>query len=222
MTSPLSRCRPRQRQAVATSRTSGFTLVEVVIVAAITALAIVNLHIVSKAGATAAKAGILKSAASDELNLTVDRISLALMGSSADELTGPPRAPANSTTVEYAVVLGYQDGEKILSPTESISWELGGNEHGIIEWSMADAAGGSSGGSEGGHSIVWSKSIPNAFIGEQLGNEHDDNGNGLLNEHGLAFTRDGASVDIHLTVERIGDGGEQVSLDKKHRITCRN
>ncbi len=194
---------------------AGFSLVEIIVVIAITALLLINVQLVSKAGTDAARSGVLMATIDDELDLTLDRMTLALMGSSSDELSGPPMAPANSTFVTYTSVLGFDDGAPVLGDTESIEWSIQGDMPGTVVWSQGESE-------SSGRAVTWSRSVPNAYAGEALGNLEDDNGNGLLNEHGLAFTREGAKVEIHLTVEHVGDGGERAALDKTHRITCRN
>lgn len=194
---------------------SGFTLVEVVAALAIVALVLANMAIVTRTGSSAARSGVLQASLDDELDLTLDRITLALMGTSEDEIVGPPMAPAYSDYVHYTRTLGYEDGEPVTGDPESIAWEPATGLSGHVVWAV-------NGGEETEREITWSRAVPAEFLAEIGSNGEDDNGNGLLDEHGLAFTKDGDRVDIYLTVEKLDENGDLAQDAETFTVTCRN
>lgn len=196
---------------------SGMTLVEIVAAMAIATLIMANVVMVSRTGADATKSGVLKASIDDELDLTVERITLALMASSEDEITGPVMAPASSDFIHYTKTLGEEDGVAIISDPESISWEAVETREssGNVVWTVDSEA-------NGDRDVTWSRSVPVDFHDEVGGNGTDDNNNGLLDEGGLAFTQLEEKVEIHLTVQRVDEEGHLVQTDSKRTVTCRN
>ena len=73
------------------------------------------------------------------------------------------------------------------------------------------------GGEETEREITWSRAVPAEFLAEIGSNGEDDNGNGLLDEHGLAFTKEGDRVDIYLTVEKLDENGDRPGRRDLHR-----
>lgn len=215
----------------------GFTLLEVVIALALLALIALNVQLVTKCGTTAARTGALRSSLESELELTLDRISFALMSAEGSEIEGPVPAPIHSSFVRYASVLGRDElGNVVLSPTQEIAWashaEPGATAGGIS--AMGKATMGKS-TMDGGrvtwtedadalHSrrITWSNSVPLVYQGEVADNAADDNENGLLDEHGLAFSREGEEVRVFLTVEREDERGARSPVQRTLRIAPRN
>ncbi|MEC8513218.1 MAG: prepilin-type N-terminal cleavage/methylation domain-containing protein [Planctomycetota bacterium] len=194
---------------------AGFTLVEVIAALAIVGLVLANMAIVTRTGSSAARSGVLQASLNDELDLTLDRITLALMGTSEDEIAGPPMAPACSDYVHYTRTLGYEGGVPVTSDPESIVWEPAVGVSGHVVWAV-------NGGEETEREVTWSRAVPAAFLAEIGSNGEDDNGNGLLDEHGLAFTKEGDRVDIYLTVEKLDENGELAQEAETFTVTCRN
>jgi prepilin-type N-terminal cleavage/methylation domain-containing protein len=105
------------------ARRAGFTLIEVCIVLVIFGLLAVNLQLFTKSGAAAARSGALRSSLENELELTLDRITFALMSAKDAEIEGPTPAPMPSSFVRFAAVIGQDaDGTVLMSPTEQIAW----------------------------------------------------------------------------------------------------
>lgn len=194
---------------------AGFTLVEVIAALAIAGLVIANVAMVSKTGSNAARSGVLQASLDDELGLTLDRITLALMGTSEDEVIGPPMAPAYSDYVHYTKTLGFEDGEPIISDPESIEWEAAEGVSGNVVWAVNSFEGGEK-------HVTWSRAVPVDYLAEIGHNGEDDNNNGLFDEHGLAFTKEGDRVDIYLTVEKVDENGDLAQDAETFTVTCRN
>lgn len=203
------------RRASIKGARSGFTLVEVIAALAIVGLVLANMAIVTRTGSSATRSGVFQASLNDELDLTLDRITLALMGTSEDEIVGPPMAPACSDYVHYTRRLGYEDGAPVTSDPESIVWEPSAGVSGHVVWAV-------NGGEVTEREITWSRAVPDAFLAEIGSNGEDDNGNGLLDEHGLAFTKEGDRVDIYLTVEKLDENGELAQEAETFTVTCRN
>jgi prepilin-type N-terminal cleavage/methylation domain-containing protein len=211
----------------------GFTLLELTIALVIFALLAANVHLVSRSGAAAVRAGALRSSLENELELTLDRITFALMSAQDSEIEGPVPAPMPSSFVRFAAVLGRDESGNVLTgPTEQIAWtahdvatgELGRSERrnpsafregGRVTWTEnADVS--------ETRRITWSNAVPTAYMGEVDGNAEDDNGNDLLDEGGLAFAREGTEVRVLLTVERIDDRGQRQPVERSVRVAPRN
>ena len=112
-------------------------------------------------------------------------------------------------------ILGYEDGAPVTSDPESIVWEPAAGVSGHVVWAV-------NGGEVTEREITWSRAVPDAFLAEIGSNGEDDNGNGLLDEHGLAFTKEGDRVDIYLTVEKLDENGELAQEAETFTVTCRN
>lgn len=234
------------RRTSRTPRNAGFTVIEVMIGIAIMALILVNIHLVSKSSTEAVRSGALRSSLNDELELTLDRITFALMAAQDEEIEGPLAAPLSSGFVRFATVLGRDaEGGVVVGSTEQISWlsheaaAMGELDPGI--GGDGESGGGESSGSAPGHvrqggrvswiedsntpggrRVTWSNDVPVMYRGEVGGNGLDDNSNELLDESGLAFSRSGAQVEVFLTVERPNERGENVPIARSLKIAPRN
>ena len=149
----------------------------------------------------------------DEADMTFDRISLAVMSSSADNVYPVAVAPGFTSEISYSVSLGVEDGRVVLSPPESIAW-LETLRGGRVIWSQNP-------GDAEERSVVWSNWVPELFE-DEVANAEDDNANGLTDEGGLAFDMVGERVNIHLTVERQNPDGQLVPISRFLQVTCRN
>jgi prepilin-type N-terminal cleavage/methylation domain-containing protein len=213
---------------------AGFTLLEVTIALVILALLAANVRIVSESGAAAVRSGAMRSSLENELELTLERITFALMSARDSEIEGPVPAPMPSSFVRFAAVLGRDASGKVLTgPTEQIAWAPHDNTSGGARGPSTPVS--TSVTREGGRvmwtenadvdetrRITWSNAVPTAYMGEVDGNAEDDNGNDLLDEGGLAFAREGSEVRVLLTVERIDEHGRRQPVERSLRIAPRN
>jgi len=194
-------------------QSAGFTLLELVIALTILALIGVNVSMVTRTGSEAARSGMFRQTLNDEADQTLDRISLALMSSGAENLYPIAIAPLYTNEVTYSISLGVEDGEVIESQPESITWEQL-EDRGRVLWSENP-------GQPNERSVSWSNWVPTFHEGEEF-NGADDNGNVIVDESGLAFDMRGALVNIHLTIERPDHHGEWVPATRRLQVTCRN
>ena len=108
------------------NRQSGFTIIEALIALVILTLLLSNISMVTKTGSAAAESSIFRETLTDQLDQTLDRVSMAIMSSSAAGLDPLPVAPASSPTISYRASLGMVEEEIILGDQENISWIAGG------------------------------------------------------------------------------------------------
>ena len=200
---------------------AGFTVIEICIALVIMSLISVNVVMVTRTGANAVRTEAFKESLEDDLNLTLDRIKLALMASSATSLEGVNIAPLGSNEISYSISLGLgASGALVDSDPEKIEWTGIGADAGRVVWTQNPELAEE-------RSVVWSNWVPRVHDGEIDANINDDNGNGLNDENGLAFTLvadEGEDTEVytHLTIERTDPNGRQVPKQRQVNITCRN
>ncbi len=196
-------------------RRAGYTLVEVLIAFTILVLLSINIAMLLRAGRAAAVTGTLNARISNELNQTVDRIALALMGADAAALDGPQLKPLSSEYVRFQACLGVQESGVVHGPLEEIQWSPTTEGTGRILWRESPA-------SERERRVVWSTAVPSSYMHEVPDNGLDDNGNAIDDEAGLAFTMDGPQVNIHVTIQRHGLDGRPLPMQRTQSVFCRN
>jgi type II secretory pathway pseudopilin PulG len=194
-----------------TRHQGGFTIVEMVFAAAIMGLLSLNLAMVLRTSSNAFEAGVLRKLVDDQAELTMDRISLAVMASSEQQLYPPAAAPFNTPTLDYQTVLGFQDGILVMGDLERIQFV---QQSGSVLWMQNP-------NSTDPRSVVWANWVPTSLDGEIL-NGIDDNGNGLIDEKGLSFDYTGPKVNIRLTLERKDTNGMIFKRTMANTVTCRN
>lgn len=193
-------------------RRSGFTLVEVVIALVIMVLLAKNLSMVFETSTEAAEAERLLNALDMHAQVTMDRMTLALMSSSTTELDPLSVAPLNSSRMDYQTGLGSDElGEILWGDPERIELLAG---TGQVVWRENP-------GLEGERSVVWTSWVPE-FLEREMLNGLDDNSNEVIDERGLSFNVIGNQVIIRLTLEREDSEGRTYHKTLESRVTCRN
>lgn len=198
---------------------SGFTLIEVLIASVIFALIAVNIAMVTRTGSQATANGLMRELLDSELDLTLDRIKLALMSASADNVYPQVSAPASNERIEFSTSLGVEGGVHVMGDPERIEWIPTENDTGRVIWTQAA-------GLPEERQIQWSRSVP-TLQNKEVINLGDDNFNGLVDEPGLSFHMKHASdeemqVFITLTVTKTDSSGKTVPANRQVNITCRN
>ncbi|MEL6907330.1 MAG: hypothetical protein AAFP22_18125 [Planctomycetota bacterium] len=191
------------------------SLVEVIIASTIFLLLLTNVYMVTRAGTSASESGVFKMSLDDELNLTYDRISFAIMAADSDDVDGAGGGAFTTEAIEFSSNLGMSDGSVVRGPVEEISWQPTNQEDGRVVWREEPDT-------PEEREVNWSNSVPHVFKGEIDGNLEDDNDNGVKDEKGLGFTKFSHRVDIYVTVERVNGDGKRVSSQKVNSVTCRN
>jgi hypothetical protein len=183
------------------------------------ALISVNIAMVTRTGSQATANGLLHELLDSELDLTLDRIKLALMSASADNVYPQVSAPASNERIEFSTSLGVQSGIHVMGDPERIEWIPSENDTGRVIWTQSL-------GLPGERQIQWSRSVPTLQNKEVL-NLNDDNQNGLVDEPGLSFhmnhaTDEEMQVFITLTITKTDASGNLIPANRQVNITCRN
>jgi prepilin-type N-terminal cleavage/methylation domain-containing protein len=190
---------------------AGFTLIEVTIALVLIGLVLANVGMVMRSSSAAFELRNSLSNLDLQADTTLDRIALAVMGSSPDTLIPSQSAPLWSSQIEYQKNLGMEDGKPVWSAPERI--EETAQKEQVVWTQNPDGA--------GARSVVWTNWVRSLLEGE-LANGIDDNGNGLVDESGLSFAFQGKTVDIRLSLQREGPDHRTLTRTVQTRVTCRN
>lgn len=192
---------------------AGFTFLEASIALALLSLVLVNVGMVMKSSTAAYESGASLSDLDAQADRTMDRIALALMSSSKDSVVPLQATPTWTRTIEYQQNIGVEEGKAIWSDPERIECIL---QDGQVVWKQNPDL-------SNERRVVWTNWVRD-FIEGELANGIDDNGNGLVDESGLAFAfgANGKTVTIRLTLERMGPGGRRMTRTLETLVTLRN
>lgn len=193
------------------SARAGFTLLETLIALTVVGLVLGNIVMVTRSTSDAYDEEMSKASLELQLDQTLDRIALALMSASAASLQPGAANPAFHSTLSYAQNLGVQAGEVVHGAPERISLRIEGGE---VVWIERP-------GEPGERMATWTRSVREFLEGERP-NGIDDNGNGLVDESGLAFVIESGVVRVLLTLERNGRGGDSLTYTRESVVHCRN
>jgi prepilin-type N-terminal cleavage/methylation domain-containing protein len=193
-------------------RRAGFTAIEVVVALALAGLILGNvLSVLSDTRKRFALQDVGKDV-DVQARRALDRIALQLMGAVRQQLYTQASAPLSADSINYTSVLGVQDGRPVVSPLQRIA--MTSEPEGAVTWFQDP-------GAAQEKRVVWTRDL-RGFCEGEIPNGVDDNGNGLVDEKGLAFEVDGPMVRVVLTIERIGPDGKPVTKHIETRVTCRN
>jgi prepilin-type N-terminal cleavage/methylation domain-containing protein len=195
------------------SSKGGFTLVEMTIALVLLTIVIGNVYwLLQKSTAMVGS----KNVAYDvdmHARRAMDRITMAIIGATESDLMMPTGAPHSTSWLNYKESKGLDaSGSNILSPLQRI--ELTNVEGGEVTWFENPAL-------PGEKRIVFSRNIP-PFLKDELNNGVDDNDNGIIDETGLAFEKNGKSITVYLTLRRTMPDGEVAIKTLQETVTCRN
>ncbi|HVS17392.1 MAG TPA: hypothetical protein VMT18_02240 [Planctomycetota bacterium] len=191
---------------------AAYTLLEVVISIGLVALVVTNIVLALDSSTKAYEVGSTRIEVEDQARRTLDRIALAVMGSSREGLAPGQEYPLDTDSLTYQLHLGYQNGVAVWSDPERIARE---EQQAQIAWSKNP-------GNADEQRVVWTKWVRETMDGEIPGNGLDDNGNGLIDEKGLSFTIEQDLVTIRLTLEKNGPDGRPVTVALDTQVGVRN
>jgi prepilin-type N-terminal cleavage/methylation domain-containing protein len=202
-----------------TTRRSGFTLLEMAMAIVLLALVIGNVYTILGGTSRDLANRNVRFEADTQARRALERIAMAVVGSHESSLYAQPTSPDSEDFLDYEEFLGLQDtngdgiDEPVMSPRMRIA--LSGESGGQVSWYENP-------GEVGQKHVVWVKDVPQFAVGEIPANGVDDNDNGLLDESGLAFVKEGRSVRIVLSL-RVPDGqGGFLDRQVETTVTCRN
>lgn len=201
------------------SRRRGFTLLELAVALVLFALVFGNVYTIL--GSTSKALGERNASfeADTQARRALDRIALAVQGSYEDSIFATSESPGSQSVLNYEEYLGMADldgdgtSEDVFSDPRRIA--LTDESGGSVSWYENP-------GSEIEKHVVWVKDVPQFAQGEVAANGLDDNGNGLIDETGLAFVKEGRSVRILLSLRRPDGEGGFLERQLQTTVTCRN
>ncbi len=199
-------------------RNSGFTIVELLIALTIFGLIGINVAMVSRTSSKATESDMFRQLLDSELDLTLERIRLALMAAAADNVYPQIPAPLSENHIDYSTSVGVQNGKLVLGEPERIRWLQSGNK-GRVTWTTGV-------GQKDESEIQWSSNVP-VLQDKEIVNERDDNMNGLVDEPGLSFHVEHAAdkalqIFVTLTVSKENSSGSTIPVHRQINVTCRN
>lgn len=203
------------------SLVSGFTLLEMAVAVGLLALVLSNLYSVLGGTTTALSKRNVEYEADSQAKRALDRIAFAVIGAASGTLLPTSPSPGSVSDINYQEFLGTGDedadgdGKNDFVFSDPMRIGATSQSSGDVSWFQNP-------GTEFETHVVWAKNVPAVAVGEIPGNGSDDNGNGLIDETGLAFVKEGKSVRIVLSL-RISDGkGGFLERQKQTTVTCRN
>ncbi len=194
-----------------THRRAGLTLVELSIVLALLGILAFKIWLVMSSASETAARQTADTYVEDQARVVMDRLVMAVRGSDRESLN-PFDTPLYTTNLRYRISLGVdENGQVVWNDPEEVLLDPNGRQ---VAWRVNPDV-------PEERKVVWTNLV-RPFLGGELPNATDDNGNGLTDEEGLIFIIEGNSVLIRLTLSRQGDNGEASSFTMESRVTCRN
>jgi hypothetical protein len=198
----------------------GASLLEVLLATGCTALLLGSIATVAKRGKDASSAGVSASVVSAQAQRLVDRIATELVNVSSSSLPLAPAAQRAASWIEFRQVQGFSNGNvvegaerklaRVASPEDPDDGQDNDRDGMIDEGDIVlvlDTA------ASNPRNLVIARGVPEVLEGEIANNNVDDNGNGLIDEPGLAlvWASGGNSVTVRATVgQRAPDGSMQL------------
>lgn len=192
---------------------AGFTLVELILAAALTSVIGLALGVVVFTSASSYERGAMDADLEERVSRTLERVSEELRFVDRELLDPALSAPFAASFATYQRVVGYADGVPVHGEPLRIALQLDPHE---VDNGIDDDGDGltderrvvriESPDLPEERTTVWCDDVSGLLEGE-LPNGLDDNGNGLVDEPGLCFELDGDTLVIRLTLERGAPGG---------------
>lgn len=189
---------------------SGFTIVEVLLTAVILVLVVRQASDLLGTASEAVGTASAQMQLEDQAQQTLDRIAIAIMGSDRESLS-PAGEGIHLDRLGYRISLGLVDGAVVWADPEEVGV---GEQPNQVLWRENP-------GEAEERRVVWSNRVAAMLEGE-VPNGIDDNGNGLIDETGLSLVVNGRTVQVRLTLQRVGDDGEVLTDTKQTVLNVRN
>lgn len=194
------------------TKTSGFTLIEMAVAVVLLVVVVGNVYTMLRQSSKALGSQNASFDVETQARRTMDRISMAIIGATEAELMIPVPQPGYTPELSYKESLGMQNGVMAQSALQKIAYTNA--EGGEVSWFENP-------GDPNQKHIVFTRNVP-PLLEKELSNGVDDNANGIVDETGLAFVKNGRSVTIYLTIRRTFQNGEVVEKQLSETVTCRN
>ena len=192
-------------------KNGGFTIMELALALTLLVIVAIKAHgAISTASKTMGEE-TQRAFMQEQMRRVIRQVGFAIMGSSRDSLLPSIGTPFSTDDILFRVNLGIQNGEVVWSDPEKVAMD---HDALSVYWAQnPDAA--------NEQRVNWTNLVA-PYLGGEIPNNIDDNGNGLVDETGLNFVIDGDSVEIRLTLQRLLDDGRVIEVTDSSTVTCRN
>jgi len=194
-----------------TTSRSAFTIVELAVTAALLSISLWILGGIFTSANGAVRTGTDRMEIETNGSRTMRRIVDALRAADVGSIAALPSPPFSADTIDFQVVGIYRDQDVIVSGPRRIDIDP---DLRSVRWSENPGLGSTL-------TTYWSSGVTDLLEGELL-NGLDDNGNGLIDEAGLCFTREDALVTVRLTLQEDQGDGTPMTRTWTTRVSCRN
>ena len=214
------------------TKRSGFTIVEALLAAVLGTILFGSIVMAVNRGAGLFEQSVANNDVDARGARALDRIVRQFMAASANSLNPsldtPPGVPTVWTsTLDYREATGWTGSALILGQTVRVALEL---EEGEVDNGLDDNQNGliderqvvrilNPGPNEQRTVLVNGVS---ACLEGELANGVDDNANGIVDERGLCFDLTGDTLNVRLSLERIGPGQRLIVRTQTASIAFRN
>jgi len=189
---------------------AGFTLVEMMIVAALLGLAVWVGAGTLRSGRDAFRMSNQLMTLDTDGARTIRRILEALRAADDSSVAAIPATPFSSAAIDFQIIEPYNGTSTPMGDPRRIEIDADAQ---AIRW-VENA------GLANERNSFWASNVATLSEGE-LSNGLDDNGNGMIDEPGLYFCREGNVIHVGLTMTTAGPSGP-VTRTWTGSICCRN
>lgn len=209
---------------------SGFTLLEVVLAAALLASVMGAALMVVQRGKSAMAEGHLHARAEARAQRALERVVAELRGAGIDALTPAlnPNGLTSTSSVTFEPIIGVSGAAPVwgnpvriaLAPAPEDAADNRDNDaDGLVDECVLTLT--RNVGSASQASFLLCSQVSERAEGE-LPNGNDDNGNGLIDEAGFSIQRIGTMLTLRISVEEPGEGGTSTFASVVTSLTLRN
>jgi prepilin-type N-terminal cleavage/methylation domain-containing protein len=209
---------------------SGYTLVELMVVATVMALVLGSVALVARSNDRAYQTGMASAHLEARVQTALDHIVRELRGAELETLNPAPQAGSPDEWLEYRRAVGFEAGEVIWSDrklefdfeTGEIDDGIDNNGNGLVDEGRVVLT--EERGTADERHLVLTRWVTRLHEGENP-NGLDDNGNGLADEWGFSIERaedDSATLILRLSLARTDAQGRLITRSAQTSTRVRN
>ncbi len=210
------------------SRTPGYTLLELVVGLTLLTILMGSVIMTTQRGIAAYRRSASNSSLDAKVNRALSRLARELVDAGGANLVPNPTPPLGGATLDFQRPVAWTGGAIVWGPTVRFALELAPGEldngiddngNGLIDEGVLVRI--ENPGLANEQRSIFSRGVSEYLEGE-TGDGTDENGNGLVDEGGLSFSRSNGSLQIALSLERIGPDGELMVRTLGTSVALRN
>lgn len=210
------------------SRKSGYTLLEIMIGLTLLIVLLGSVVMVTQRGTSAYRRSASNSSLDAKVNRALSRLARELVDAGIVSPLANLSLPLGSDTLDFARPASWAGGAIVWGNTVRFAAELATGEvnnglddngNGLIDESVLVRI--ENPGLVNEQRSILSRGVSEYLEGE-TGDGTDENGNGLLDEGGLSFSLTDGSLQIRLSLERIGPDGKLLVRTLETSVALRN